>query len=479
MADVLDTELESLRRENADLRRAVASLRSDNGLTARRGVLATAGTIVEKVCKFVYRREGLDTNGKPTEKLMLQDLLQEFQRRPGVLPVHVVNHIHMVQSWRNMGAHDKGDIERVSASTIQAVEDAKEEVVRWYFVDYRQEQHEDGAAVGPFAPPDQDGSHAFAEWRELLWWVGRTGTIKSIDERGLIAEARTRGIGDVIVARTRAEFRRDLESFCQLIDECVAEGVIEEHVAAGLEDARVETCVSEREARLRWLAQGAGVQLPATRPAWLELVPAAVQPTEPPSSASHTGEAAPLVSVAPPSHEPAPAASKKATRHHHVLVQVLPLRGAGTFWSIADGLDCVIGRKSSCAIQIPSQSLERRHALVRRDGKRTRVVPLDNDATVVVDGVALRGEHVLTDGQVIAVGEALLVWKTTVTDVSAVVTEYRNRPPATLAQSYPVGVHTGVGMAVGGAVGQLLIPIPGVGAAAGAAIGGMIGKWLK
>jgi hypothetical protein len=138
MTDLLLEELTRLRRDYADLRDEVQALRAtltdDRNLARRRGVLAAAGTTAEHMLKFMYRREGLEaTTGRPAEKRMLDELIAQLRT---VLPPHVQVNLRTVQAWRNVGAHDNGDIRHVDEATLQAIGHALNQALAWFFEQY-------------------------------------------------------------------------------------------------------------------------------------------------------------------------------------------------------------------------------------------------------------------------------------------------------------------------------------------------------
>ena len=115
--DPLRAEIEKLRHAYDDLHDEIAQMRGmQQGQTRRRGVLSAAGSTAESLLKFIYRREGLERGGKPADKLMLEDLLASLG---SVLPPHVQVPLRTVQAYRNLGAHDKGDIRELDESALQ------------------------------------------------------------------------------------------------------------------------------------------------------------------------------------------------------------------------------------------------------------------------------------------------------------------------------------------------------------------------
>jgi len=282
----LAVELQRLRHDFEDLRQEVQSVRAaaesgSRGRARRRGVLTTAGTTAESVLKCVVRREGLDKQSKPADKLMLDKLLTLLGP---VLPPHVQVHLRTVQAWRNVGSHDKGDIDTVSESTLQNVVQALSEVVTWFFEKYGNEAFDASSAPPAAAPaPRQDNDAALREWRELFWWTMRTGTPRPLDIKALEAVQRRLGLTDDRVQPLRAAFRRDVEQFRQSIADACEDGALEDYEAEGLEHLRLEACVSEREAKeLMQATRPAGLTIDAgISLAWVRLESAASAPPRP------------------------------------------------------------------------------------------------------------------------------------------------------------------------------------------------------
>ncbi|MEN9799274.1 MAG: hypothetical protein RL653_2970, partial [Pseudomonadota bacterium] len=280
-SDAIREELERLRHAYDDLRREIREIRGvESGLSRRRGVLASAGTTAESLLKFTYRREGREKGGKPAEKLMLEDLLVALKDR---LPEHIQVPLRTVQAYRNLGAHDKGDIRSVDEQALLTVNTALNQVVVWFFESYL------GGEFAELARSrDGDDAHegaksasaAMLEWRELYWWLMRGGQLKLLDGKALEKRQRETGLSEADVAEVRSGFKRDVGMFQQALTEAAEDGILEDYEVEGLEEVRVVACISEREAKelaAEVLRKVVGV--PANAPSWM------VKPAEVPVEA--------------------------------------------------------------------------------------------------------------------------------------------------------------------------------------------------
>jgi len=100
----------------------------------------------------------------------------------------------------------------------------------------------------PSSGPQVVDDEALCEWRELFWWTMRREIPRRLDIKGLEATQRRLGLADEAVERLRASFGRDVASFRQAIVDACEDGTIEEYEAGGLEEIRLEACISTREA---------------------------------------------------------------------------------------------------------------------------------------------------------------------------------------------------------------------------------------
>jgi hypothetical protein len=277
MSDVdIREELERLRHDYDDLRREVRSIRGqsgqrDLGLARRRGVLSTAGTTAESLLKFVVRREGLDRQSKPADKQMLEELIRTLA---GVIPEHVQAHLRTVQTWRNLGAHDKGDIRQVDEDTLHGVLQALNQVVVWFFQSY---MGGDYAALALAVRDDEvaDVAHraGLEEWKELYWWAMRGGRLRALDENGLGAVQRRESLAEAELLALRESFQRDIDGFRAMVADALEDGDLEPYEVEALEHGRQTACISRREARevvAQALAGAQRLALPDDAAEWLK-----------------------------------------------------------------------------------------------------------------------------------------------------------------------------------------------------------------
>jgi pSer/pThr/pTyr-binding forkhead associated (FHA) protein len=102
-----------------------------------------------------------------------------------------------------------------------------------------------------------------------------------------------------------------------------------------------------------------------------------------------------------------------------------------------DSASIVIGRDAVCQVKIESKRASRRHAEVRREGGGYMLVDLDSANGTQLNGQPLKGQRKLADGDMIAIGEALIIFKSPLP-----VSPQRSAPPA--ASRRPVVVIPGL-----------------------------------
>jgi formylglycine-generating enzyme required for sulfatase activity len=278
LTDTLRDELERLRHSYEDLRDEIAQLRgAELGQTRRRGVLSSAGATAESVLKFMYRREGRERGGKPADKLMLEELVTTLR---DVLPEHIQAPVRAVQVYRNLGAHDKGDIRHIAESAIQTVDTALSQVVVWFFQVYLGGEFAGLAEpldsrIGPGKSKGSQSVDAWADevlsaWRELYWWFMRGGELKRLDDMKLQSQAAKHGLCEADLEAIRKSWKRDVLSFDEVLSQALESGELEPLTMDALEHTRVLACISASEATERaapHLGEVAG--LPESSPLWL------------------------------------------------------------------------------------------------------------------------------------------------------------------------------------------------------------------
>jgi hypothetical protein len=262
----LDAALIALRHAYEDCLRELVGLREGvGGFTRRRGVLAAAGTTIEHLLKILHRLEHGDPPGKPPRKMTLDELVTGVR---GALPEHVQVPIRTIQGYRNLGAHDSGDLRAVDAHVLGAVQTALGLVLAWFFRSYLGGRHGEPAVDEPALA--ETGPEPLTAWRELFWWAMRGGALKLIDRKGLERRQREAGIPEASVQAIEAGYRRDTALFDAALAEAAGGYVLEDHEAEGLEEVRLEACISEREATTRAARPlGRLVALPPHCPAWM------------------------------------------------------------------------------------------------------------------------------------------------------------------------------------------------------------------
>jgi uncharacterized protein (TIGR02145 family) len=131
----LTSKIELLQKEFTFLQIEVNQLKNSNANSTRlRGLLIGSGVVLELVLKCVYKIEGFEKDSKPSDKMLLEDLIQATQSK---LPGGVLIHIRTIQSWRNFGGHSKGDVViEVKQSEIDILYSALSEIVNWFLNEY-------------------------------------------------------------------------------------------------------------------------------------------------------------------------------------------------------------------------------------------------------------------------------------------------------------------------------------------------------
>jgi hypothetical protein len=243
----LEVALRALRQAYEDcLGELESQLGGAGGFARRRGVLAAAGTTIEHLLKILHRLEHGDLPGKPARKMTLDELVTGVR---AAIPEHVQVPIRTVQGYRNLGAHDGGDMREVDAQVLGAVQTSLGVVLTWFFRVYLGGRHGEPGLPEPSRP--RPGPSPLDGWRELFWWAMRAGSLKLIDRKALERRQRESGLAEAVLQAMQVNYRRDEALFDAAVLEAVAGDVLEDHEAEGLEEVRLEACISEREASLR------------------------------------------------------------------------------------------------------------------------------------------------------------------------------------------------------------------------------------
>jgi formylglycine-generating enzyme required for sulfatase activity len=100
-------------------------------------VLGRARKTIEGICKCIYAHQGLEGDGKPARKLMLDELLSSI-KRCGILPPDIEANLVYIQACGNLGVHDQGEHnQRIQKKDFaKPCLEALAAVANWYFEDY-------------------------------------------------------------------------------------------------------------------------------------------------------------------------------------------------------------------------------------------------------------------------------------------------------------------------------------------------------
>jgi hypothetical protein len=121
-------------------------------------VVVKARKTIEGICKCIYNREGLDGEGKPARKMMLEELLLAIGRR-NIVPPAIMTHLSYIQSCGNLAGHDQGEHnERIREKEFsEPCLKALALVANWYFEEYCGDiEPETTTASKPPTIPDDD-----------------------------------------------------------------------------------------------------------------------------------------------------------------------------------------------------------------------------------------------------------------------------------------------------------------------------------
>lgn len=250
----LVAEIEKLKGEYQLLTKELSRIKDDNSRALRRGVLSEAGATTEKILKFIYKKEGLDKNSKPSDKMMLDELLTEINRRP-VIPNGIMIHFRTLQQWRNIGSHDKGDIlEEVDQNAILTVNTSVAAVVNWFFNEYLKSDFPEH-----FFTENTDNENcvknslstadAIDEWKEHFWWTMKHGNIKLLEQKSLDAIQKNNQLTDEVINSIKNSFTRNINEFSQILKESLEDNNLEEYEINAIEHCRIEYCISIKEAK--------------------------------------------------------------------------------------------------------------------------------------------------------------------------------------------------------------------------------------
>jgi len=256
--DEIWLELKKLRLVYDDLRKEISNItnkQTDATQTSRRGALTTSGVTAEAILKYIYKNERKDKNGKPAEKLMLDELISELSERqkPSLLPHHIITHLRTVQAWRNIAGHDKGDITDVSNDTLIAVNIALNAVVSWFFESYLGGEYAQ-LAVNHELPinakkPEKKILENEQIWVDYYWYAMRNEEVRGLDISYLNSLQEKQNIPEDRILSLKSTFKRNITTFQKLIEEAFEDKELEKFEAEAIEHARVACCISVKEAK--------------------------------------------------------------------------------------------------------------------------------------------------------------------------------------------------------------------------------------
>jgi hypothetical protein len=98
--------------------------------------LSQARKSAEAICKHIYVNGGLEKGGKPSSKMMLNDLIGALSRKR-IVPQHIIIALGTIQHYGNFGTHDQGeDSEYITKEFVETCLSALSTAVNWYFQEY-------------------------------------------------------------------------------------------------------------------------------------------------------------------------------------------------------------------------------------------------------------------------------------------------------------------------------------------------------
>jgi hypothetical protein len=256
--DIIWQELKNLRHGYDDLRKEIANItnkKNETTQTSKRGALANSGVTAERILKYIYRKEGKETGGKPADKLELNDLISELSERtkPAILPPHVVSHLRTVQTWRNLGVHDKGDFNDVNDDTLIGVNLALNTVVTWFFENYLGGEFAELANNNEINTTTSEISNSVTEnekiWQDYFWYANRNASIRAIESTYLNSLKVKFNISEDRIEHLKRGYQRNVAEFKELIDQALEDSKLEAFEVEAIEHARESCCISIMEAK--------------------------------------------------------------------------------------------------------------------------------------------------------------------------------------------------------------------------------------
>ncbi len=253
----IKSQISKLEREYTDLRFALSSLSNNLNNTAfLRGALSSAGSAAELILKCIYRKEKVVDPKIPhdraeeikkleSEKLMLDELIRLVGDK---IPLRISTHLRTIQAWRNIGSHDKGEInETVNSSTLQVVSLAMNELVIWFVGEYL---NQDTTVFNASIPRTEttENIEDFEQWTEAYWYAMKDLTISKLEQSQLDFIAKKINLLDATKNEIINQFTRDKEGFVELVTEIFSHKSITSDDLEHLEYIRKGSCISIKEA---------------------------------------------------------------------------------------------------------------------------------------------------------------------------------------------------------------------------------------
>jgi hypothetical protein len=254
----IENQINYLQKQYTDLRLAFSSLSNNLDNTAFiSGALVSAGKAAELILKCVYRKEKVMDSKIPldkadeikkqeSDKLMLDDLIRLVGDK---VPLRLIPHLRNIQAWRNIGSHDKGDInETVNASTLQVVSVAMNELVIWFVGEYL--NHDTSGFDATLSSSDvKTNIEDYQQWIEAYWYAMKDLTISKLEQSQLDFLAKKIKLTEEVKMEFISQFNRDKEGFVELVSEIFAHNIFTADDLEHLEYIRKESCIAVKEAK--------------------------------------------------------------------------------------------------------------------------------------------------------------------------------------------------------------------------------------
>ncbi len=253
----IKNQLNKLEKQYTDLRFAFSSLSNNLNNTAfLRGALSSAGSAAELILKCIYRKEKVMDSKIPldraeeikkqeSDKLMLDDLIRLVGDK---VPLRLIPHLRNIQAWRNIGSHDKGDInETVNASTLQVVSLAMNELVIWFVGEYL--NHDTSGFDATLSSSDKKNIEDYQQWEEAYWYAMKDLSISKLEQSQLDFLAKKINLKEEIKTDIINQFNRDKDGFVELVSEIFSHASYTLDDLEHLDYIRIGSCIAVKEAK--------------------------------------------------------------------------------------------------------------------------------------------------------------------------------------------------------------------------------------